>query len=257
MLVNDQYVFRFPRGIFADDEPIKTSDIKKEINVLNFLYGKTSFGTPKPDFVAPGERYFGYKLLPGTLWDHLPAEHQFSDELLQNWIRVRCELAKKVPAGEADRLGVRRYHTDKNVKFVQQYLDDPNADERVKKMATEARDYVLEQIAKTENWVFVHEDLQMSNCILDEAGSQITAVIDFGDSEVAPIEADFYFWSKYGKKTLHKLADMQEKYDGTRIDPKLALCMHQFYIVADYVDFTARSFADAAAHKWKQIEAYL
>ena len=91
----------------------------------------------------------------------------------------------------------------------------------------------------------------------DENQKKITGVIDWLEAEIGPVEAEFYFWSKYGKEALHKVAALQEEYDGTKIDPKLARCIHQFYIVADYQDYKTRGFSDAAAYKWKQIERYL
>src|SRR5215472_11332149 len=81
ILVNEEYVFRFPRGLFEEGEPLNSDIIEKEVQVLKYLQGKTSFDIPVPAFVASKFRYFGYKLLYGTLWDHLNADDQFSESI--------------------------------------------------------------------------------------------------------------------------------------------------------------------------------
>ncbi len=255
ILVNDQFVFRFPRGLFESSERLKTDEIEKEVSILNFLQDKVSFDVPKPDFVAPGFKYFGYKILGGTLWDKL--DNPFSDELLKSWIKIRCELNKAVSENEAKELKIPRYRTEKNEKFVRAYLADESSDPRVKDMAQKAMDYVLEHLKNNARWHLIHEDLQMSNCFVDVDGQKITGVIDFFEAELGPIEAEFYFWSKWGRDMLEKMARLQEEYDGTKIDVRLAEAIHQFYIVADYVEFAQRGFTASAQHKWRQIENYL
>lgn len=255
ILVNGQYVFRFPRGLFENSERLKTDEIEKEVSILDFLQGRVSFSVPKPDFVAPGFKYFGYKILQGTLWDHL--ENQFSDDLLKSWIKIRCELNKAITEDEAQQLKIPRYRTEKNEKFVRAYLADKSADPRVKGMVGRARDYVLEHLKNNARWHLIHEDLQMSNCFVDSDEHKITGVIDFFEAELGPIEAEFYFWSKWGRGMLEKMAKLQEEYDGTKIDVRLAEAIHQFYIVADYVEFKERGLTASAQHKWRQIEKYL
>jgi aminoglycoside 2''-phosphotransferase len=256
VLINGEYVFRFLRGIFDENYPLKTQEIEKEVNVLNYLQGKVSFAVPKPDFEGPNHNYFGYKLIPGTLWDQA-GDAQTADKYLHEWVRVRSEISKAIKPEQAIELKIPHYRTGKNEQLVSEFLADESADPRVKAMAKEAMDYVCTRCAPKESWVFIHEDLQQSNCMVEPEQKKITGVIDWLEAEIAPVEAEFYFWSKYGKETLHKVAAIQQEYDGTVIDPKLARCIHQFYIVADYQDFRSRGFADAAAHKWQQIEAYL
>jgi len=257
MLVNEQYVFRFPRGLFEPSERIKTDEIEKEVNILNYLQGKVSFEVPKPEFVAPGFRYVGYKLIAGTLWDQVDSSQQFSDELLQSWVKTRSEISKVVPLSECENLKIPRYRTEKNQKLVESYIADDSGDIRVRELAQKARDYILNHLTSSDTWAFIHEDLQMSNCMVDVKSKEICGVIDWGEAEVGPVEAEFYFWSKWGRQTLEKLVRMQEEYDGTKIDIELARAIHIFYIVADYQDFKNRGFSESAQHKWHQIEAYI
>jgi aminoglycoside 2''-phosphotransferase len=256
ILVNGEYVFRFLRGIFDKNYPLKSEDIEKEVNILNRLHGNVSFAVPKPDFVASDHSYFGYKLIPGTLWDQVGDEH-LSEEYLRSWVEVRSGISKAIPVEEAANLKIPSYRTEKNQQLVSQYLAEETADPKVKQMAKEAMEYVLDNFKNNQSWKFIHEDLQMSNCMVDTNARKITGVIDWLEAEIGPVEAEFYFWSKYGKETLHKVAKIQGDFDGTQIDPKLARCIHQFYIVADYQDFKARGFTDAAQHKWRQIMKYV
>lgn len=257
MLVNGQYVFRFPRGLFEPSERIKTDEIEKEVNILNYLGGKISFEVPIPQFVAPGFRYVGYKLIPGTLWDQVDSSVQFSDELLQSWVEVRSELSKSVPLSECEKLKIPLYRTEKNQKLVESYIADESGDIRVRELAQKARDYILNHLSGHDSWVFIHEDLQMSNCMVDLSNKKICGVIDWGEAEIGPVEAEFYFWSKWGRQTLEKVAKLQEEYDGTKINVELARAIHTFYIIADYQDFKNRGFSESAQHKWHQIEQYL
>lgn len=257
ILVNEEFVFRFPRGLFEAGERIKTNEIEKEVNILNYLKDKVSFAVPKPVFIAPGFRYFGYNLLSGTLWDQVGEKEQLSDGYLHSWVQIRSEISKIIPAEKAQELDIPRYHTQKNEELVQQYLTNPNADDKIKKMAKAAMEYVLGNTKNNGSWNFVHEDLQMSNCFVDPTAQKITGVIDWLEAEIAPIEAEFYFWSKWGRDTLDKVAKMQQEYDGTTVNTDLARAIHQFYIVADYQDFTNRGFAESAARKWRQITEYI
>lgn len=254
-LVNNEYVFRFLRGLFERNYPLKTEEIEKEVNILKRLAGKTSFAVPKPDYVGRYYSYFGYKSIPGALWDQTP--NSMTDEYLKSWVAVRSELSKAIPVAEAGALKIPSYRTDKNQQFVNQFLADGGVDERVKQMAKAAMDYVCAQCQPKDSWVFIHEDLQMSNCMVNPAAKKITGVIDWLEAEIGPLEAEFYFWSKYGHEMLEKVAKMQEDFDGTKIDINLAVAIHQFYIVADYQDFKSRGFDEAAQHKWEQIEAYI
>lgn len=255
VLVNGQYVFRFLRGLFDPSYPLKKEDIEKEVNVLSFLEGKVSFDVPKPNYVAADHSFFGYKLISGTLWDQ--ADDQLSEAYLREWIRVRTEISAAIKPSTASGLKVPQYRTGKNEQLVKQYIASPEADERVKGLAQAAMDYVCTRCTPQDSWVFVHEDLQMSNCMVNPQSKTITGVIDWLEAEIGPAEAEFYFWSKYGNGLLEKMAELQRQYDGTEINVELARAIHQFYIVADYQDYRTRGFDQAAAHKWRQIEAYL
>ena len=257
MLVNEQYVFRFPRGLFESSERIKTDEIEKEVNILNYLHGKVSFEVPKPEFVAPGFHYVGYKIIPGTLWDQVDSNVQFSDELLRSWVKTRSEISKAVPLSECENLKIPRYRTEKNQKLVESYIADSSGDIRVRELAQKARDYILNHLTSTDSWIFIHEDLQMSNCMVNVSEKKICGVIDWGEAEIGPLEAEFYFWSKWGRKMLEKVARIQEEYDGSEVNTELARAIHIFYIVADYQDFKNRGFSQSAQHKWHQIEQYL
>ena len=257
ILVNENIVFRFPRQLFENPEQLNTKDIEKEVKILKFLAGKLSFATPNPDYVAPNSRYFGYKLLQGRLWDQVGETEQLNDAYLQDWVRVGSELSKVVTEDDVKNLGLTRYHTGKNEELVKQYIASENADERVKSLAQNAMQTVLTKLQNNNNWLFVHEDLQMSNCFVDPTTKKITGVIDFGKAEIAPIESEFYFWSKYGRETLEKVVKLQAEYDGTMVDTDFAVAIHQFYIVADYQDFKNRGFSESADRKWHQIQAYL
>ncbi|MDB5161139.1 MAG: hypothetical protein JWO96_519 [Candidatus Saccharibacteria bacterium] len=254
-LVNGEYVFRFLRGLFDRSYPLKAEEIEKEVNVLNRLQGRVSFAVPKPDFVGPYFSYFGYKLIAGTLWDQAP-DH-LSDEYLKSWVKTRSEISKAISPAEAPGLKIPNYRTGKNQQLVNEFLADNSADQRIKSIAKDAMDYVCTQCVPKDSWVFIHEDLQLSNAMVDPDAKKITGVIDWLEAEIGPVEAEFYFWSKYGLETLEKVAKIQEEYDGTKIDTQLARAIHQFYVVADYQDFKKRGFTESADRKQKQIESYL
>jgi aminoglycoside phosphotransferase (APT) family kinase protein len=254
-LVNGEYVFRFLRGLFDRSHPLKTDEIKKEVNILTYLHDKTSFAVPKPEFIGQFFSYFGYKLVPGTLWDK--ADQPFAEEYLQSWVATRTEISKAIQPKDSQALMVPLYQTGKNERLVNAFLQDKSSDERVKKVVKDAMDYILSKFTDTSKWVFIHEDLQMSNCMVDQQSKKIIGVVDWLEAEVGPVEAEFYFWSKYGHDMLEKVAKIQQAFDGTVIDMSLAVAIHQFYITADYVDFKNRGYEEAAAHKWEQIEKYL
>ncbi|MBX4199301.1 aminoglycoside phosphotransferase family protein [Candidatus Saccharibacteria bacterium] len=257
LLVNQQFVFRFPRGLFEQSERLKTDEIEKEVDILRYLQGKVPFNVPKPQFVAPGFRYFGYMLLEGQLWDQVDSSQQFSDRFLQSWVEVRSQISSSIPSSEYANLKIPSYRTDKNQKLVEGYIADEAGDIRVRELAQKARDYILDHLTSNTSWVFIHEDLQQSNCFVDAKTNRITGVIDWGEAEIGPVEAEFYFWSKWGKPMLERVAKMQQIHDGTQVNIELARSIHIFYIVADYVDFTKRGYNESAQRKWHQIEQYL
>jgi len=168
-LVNGELVFRLP------DEP---RDFTPEVRLLRELHGRLPVDVPDPVVVAPDGSFFGYRYLHGEPLRVAPAGFP------ELWARAVVAVDRALPPARATEIGVRPFaHLAQRLERV----------ERARSTVPALADRVLaEYESRFENAArarptTMHADLGVDHWLTDEAGG-LTAIIDWSDACVAPIE---------------------------------------------------------------------
>lgn len=234
MLVNDEWVFRFPRHLF-DPENItdyKMAQLKREAAVLKALHGRTPYQTPLPELIPKSGLYHGYKLVRGRLWDEKTDTHK-SDAFMERWLDARRAIASALDVDEAHKLGVPDYDINLLLAEIVELDQAAKTPAAAKTLLATASETVHEKMPPKSSWTFIHTDMQVRNVLLDE-DDNITGVIDFGGSEVGPLEADFAFWTNWRDDSLQQVAKLAAQ-RGEHVDIELTEALRQIYDLYDYV----------------------
>lgn len=254
MLVNDTFVFRFPRELFEDPDKLRPDKTRKELAILKALRGKLQVAIPGPVYIADGERYFGYRLVPGTLWQRFPGlEGHESDVFLENWLEVRRAISGALPADEARRLGVPLYHFDSNEETIAKIRVADEESRALRRLGERALHIVRTELGSPDDWQFTHGDLQAQNCTVNEGGTALKGVFDFGDAQIGPPESDYYFWCGRHNDTLERLKRI-EAARGRYLNVPLIEAIAVVYDVADYQLCTEKGYTDDVARLQREID---
>ncbi|MEH7436989.1 phosphotransferase [Neobacillus drentensis] len=186
-LVNNQYVFRFPR------REIAANLIQTENRLLPVIEPLFPIAIPNPKFQGiPVEDYpwpfGGYEILPGKTPARLTKEQRMqSVEPLAQFLRtlhdfpVTEALKLQVPYDQLERINIikRMPMLASNIeKAKQKGLLDQNAVDLLQSFLS-----TIEKPLEDDTKTLVHGDLHIRNMLVDENG-RISAVIDWGDTHI-------------------------------------------------------------------------
>lgn len=256
MLVNEEWVFRFPRHLFDPDniDDYKMSQLQREPVVLKALHGRTRYQTPLPELIPKSGLYFGYRLVPGRLWNEKNDTHK-SESFLGQWLDVRQAISEALPVDAAHQLDVPDYNIDMLLDELVAIGQDTKTPKAVKDLLTTATKTVHDNMPPKASWTFIHTDLQVRNTLLDEDDT-ITGIIDFGGAEVGPREADFAFWSNWQDDSLERVAKLAAE-RGEPINVELTKAIRQIYDFYDYLLCQRYGADDSARFYWDKIQWWI
>lgn len=186
-LVNELYVFRFPRKALA------AGLIQTENRLLPVIESALPIPVPNPQFQGqPSGEYpwpfGGYKMLPGKTPARLTKEQRMlSVEPLAHFLRTLHDFpvpkAEKlqVPPDQIERMNIlkRKPMLESNIKKA---WEKRLISESIKKLLHSFL-LTIEQPLNDDTRTLVHGDLHIRNMLVDDAG-QISAVIDWGDTHI-------------------------------------------------------------------------
>lgn len=191
-LVNEQYVFRFPRRQIAVDL------LRAEGRLLPKLAGTLPLQISKPIFFGvPADAvypwpFLGYELVRG----HLPVTltHEERARSVTNLARF-LHVLHDFPVNQAASLGVphdllSRLDIGKRKTALLERVDQMDA-QKLYPSVSELRRYVerTEPIALSEKHCLVHGDLHIRNLVIDQR-RRVTGVIDWGDVHIGDPAVD-------------------------------------------------------------------
>ncbi|MBV7506335.1 phosphotransferase [Bacillus sp. sid0103] len=193
-MVNDQYVFRFPRRtsavqlLFTENHllPHLTEFLNFQIPVPVFL------GRPCPDYPWP---FTGYQVVsgmtPGILSESIrSASAERMAVFLRKLHQFSIEKAKSygVPYDQLNRVSI-KLRKDRLVENVTKAVND-----RLLKHPKPLLDYLnnLKIIEEVSNLSLVHGDLHFRNVLVDSNG-HISGIIDWGDVHIGNPAVDLSF----------------------------------------------------------------
>ncbi|MDF1507076.1 phosphotransferase [Robertmurraya sp. DFI.2.37] len=229
-LINDRYVFRFPRREIAGEL------IKIENRLLPNIAPSLPLEIPKPQYIGETQSDFpwafsGYEHLGGMIPEKLTREQRMKSTI------ILAEFLRKLhnfPLQHAEKLQI----PYDNLGRLDLKKRKPLLIERINSLKTENRlsdglySSLLQFITTVEDTfvdekkVLVHGDLHLRNMLVDDEG-KITAVLDWGDTHIGspaidlsiaysylPSESRDVFFQAYGdgEEEIKKLARFKAIY---------------------------------------------
>ncbi|WP_413303663.1 phosphotransferase [Bacillus sp. 1P10SD] len=213
-LVNNQYVFRFPR------REIAANLIQTENRLLPVIEPLLTIPIPNPKYQGIPEGDYpwpfgGYEILPGKTPARLTKEQRMqSVEPLAQFLRTLHNF----PVTEAQKLQVpydqlERINIIKRMPMLASNIEKAKLKELIDQKAVDLLQSFLSTIEKpleNDTKTLVHGDLHIRNMLVGENG-RISAVIDWGDTHIGhpavdlsiaysflPIEGREQFFNLYG-----------------------------------------------------------
>lgn len=186
-LINERYVFRFPRREIAGEL------IKVENRLLPNIAPKLPLEIPKPQYIGKPQPNFpwafsGYELLGGKNPEKLTREQRKkSTNILAQFLRqlhsFPLQQAEKlqIPYDQLGRLDVK-----KRKPLLMERINSLKMENRLSDVLYNSlRQFIttVEDTLVDEKKVLVHGDLHLRNMLVDDEG-KITAVLDWGDTHI-------------------------------------------------------------------------
>lgn len=238
-LVNDQYIFRFPK---------KQGDkqrLTKEILLLPELKGILNIAVPEFEFIPASMNFAGYKIISGKFLSkesygafNRKEKEVFLKEMAAFLTMLHATALKNIQ--EAG-LEIRDYENEYSEDF-----------EQVKKIVfptlsaneKEAIEYQFKTylgIKKNFDYtpVLLHNDFSPDHILLDKDTNQLRGVIDFGEAAIGDPDYDlFYLYGDMGKNFIIDLLQYYKHNDHPLLFQKL-----EFFNLADHLHDTINNIS--------------
>ena len=214
LVVNEEWIFRFPKYAHAIDQ------LRVETSILKGIQGYLSLPTPVPSFTSlgtgeVGQAFMGYHIIPGQpLWR--PTFKALTEE--RTLTRIAGQVATflkelhSVPYAEA--LNCELPIQDTRGKCADIYTR--MRDMLFHHMRPDAQAWTVDHfeafLDNDDNFayspVLKHGDFGTSNILFDETTQTVTGIIDFGGSGVGDPAYDFAgLLSCYGERFIQRCCD--------------------------------------------------
>ena len=195
ILVNERYVFRFPKT----DEAAQ--DLEKEIRLLPKLSRILSLQIPQFTFIGKSENGFsfvGYEIISGELLSvesfsklSKTERNRIADQLVRFMKEMQSFSTKEtqslhVPTKD---LASRYLEYRKNIR--EHYVDLPS--EVVEYIERRFGEFFDSKQYMSSPFKLVHGDFAINHFIFDPIKRELSGIIDFGDAEVSDPDYDYLY----------------------------------------------------------------
>ena len=227
MIVNDEYVFRFPT------EPSTRLDV--EIAVLNRLRGKTTLAIPNVAFIGRSANYMGYRIIHGSqlttaIYRALSGSQRV--EVAHDLARFLAEVHRAISVPDAAALGVQRDHPraylDEAVTIVGR-IDDQDARSFVETTLRECESIVAAPGIES----FLYNDLHGDNVGFDVERGRLNGVYDFGDIALGDLHREFGPLYRLDKELLKATVAKYELMTGVSLSLRRIVMIQRLDRLAD------------------------
>ncbi|MCA0457766.1 MAG: phosphotransferase [Chloroflexi bacterium] len=213
LIVNDRFIFRFPRYAEA------AASLATETAILHAIYGKLPLETPNPVYVhfgdpTPQHNFVGYPMITGEAINIYGISTMFDAAACQRLADQLADFLKALHALPSGLSPARVTNSDK-----QAYWADFYARVRAKlfpHMSSAGRQEVISHfesyLADSRNFnytpVLRHGDFGTGNILFDRASGLFTGVIDFGSAALGDAAVDLsaiYGWRGRGETLARRM----------------------------------------------------
>jgi len=228
VLVNDEIVFRLPSDAIGTDAQDDTKNTNMEYHTLLKLNG-LPFQTPRPMYISPGGRYFGYRILQGEHPNN-KLKNSVSDVFLRQWVAAHQAISRQLSLIDAALLGIPTYSWDQELNRAKNLPDSVLSLDTQSKLKDDIE--YAETFEVQSELEFTHNDLNLDNLLVDSSGELIVGVLDFGDAHVAPRSSDYYVWDKWPREVMERIAKIAAEQQD-KFNVRLARAVHRIYVGSD------------------------
>lgn len=192
-LVNGDLVFRLPWAIVeGGDVGEPESSAAREIGLLQELADRLPVAIPEPVLVAPGDRYFGYRYLPGPSLDTtVDGPRPPGGPFVRLLVDIAVTVERLVPPGRALALGLARDDRRDDLSTAHLALGGGRLTDEMRRIGDRTVAVLGERwrAAAARRSVTIHGDFGLDHFIVNGA-NDVYALIDWTDACVAPAEAN-------------------------------------------------------------------
>ncbi|MGJ0362317.1 aminoglycoside phosphotransferase family protein [Aliarcobacter cryaerophilus] len=190
-LINDEYVFKFPKHKKA------SLNLQNELKILNFIDNSLSLSTPKVEYWDIDssnykEYYIGYKKISGStitveMFNSLSEnkKEQIANNLAKflNELHSLNYINNDIKVDKAE-----KYRND--YKFIESHLFEFLTTEEQENVANYYKTIFEKNFLYNYRDTLVHNDFSLSNMVFD-INDEIVGIIDFGDVAITDRDNDF------------------------------------------------------------------
>lgn len=195
-LLNDEYVFRFPK------EKEGNVDLEKEIKALPILREKITLQIPNFEYVGKqinGFKFVGYKILKGKILDKEEFNILSSD--------IKSKLANQIAnfMNEINLVQINNYRNF-NVCINDFYVDYMDTFSELKEkvfpifnidlqyyITRKFEEYLNNRVNFNYIPKLIHADLSLNHMLYNEERREFTGIIDFGDMHIGDPDFDYVY----------------------------------------------------------------
>lgn len=189
--VNDNIIFKFARHIGASE------NIKKEIEILQFLEGKTTISIPKVLYIGKSNSNYDFYFIGISKIDGVPLSKKIYDELTCNEQEI---LAKDLA------LFLKELHLVSYNNYLEVTIDKYKKDyqqlqelifDKISNIEKNKIDNLYKKIFNNKDYLdvnncLIHNDFSCNNIIINIETKRVSGIIDFGDACVSDEDKDYY-----------------------------------------------------------------
>lgn len=238
ILINEQWVFRFPKNEEGAE------DLEKEIKIMPMLTERLTLAIPKFDYVGKqynGLPFVGYRRLPGEILgeDSVPSLPAAERSTIAGQIATFIDELSSFPVALARELGVP--DVDLRGEFVELF-------KQIKLNVFPQLDLAMQKyiVSRFENHfnhpshfhyspTLIHADLSPDHYLIDPIDRKLTGIIDFGDLQITDPDYEYtYILEDCGEDFARQVMESREKAD---IASKLKKV--SFFVLAGHLAYIA------------------
>ncbi len=192
-IINEKYIFRFPKYQDGIDSLLTEVELLKRINT------HLTLDIPNPFFYSldineVGSTFVGYKMIKGkALWRERFIDIKDKNKIAEQLAEFLYELHSKEVKIKASELISKSdiYSKWLNLyKRIKEKLFMYMRDDAKRKVENNFKKF-LSDFNNDFDYVFVHGDFGPSNILFDEKKESISGIIDFGESHIGDPAGDF------------------------------------------------------------------
>lgn len=191
VIINDEYVFKFPKyskGI---------ESLKKETDLLVVLNKYVTLSIPQPEYckfdsLTAGQAYCGYKLIKGISFSRKKFDDVKDKETIANQLALFLKQLHGIPLSEVKGLTLEAADNHSEWRNLFRKIQDklfPYMKKETKDSISDSFNNFFEQ-SFSINQTIIHGDFGPSNIIFDINSQKISGIIDFSEVTIGDPASD-------------------------------------------------------------------